>query len=326
MTTVTLATCLRNEGPYLLEWIAWHKLCGFQTIVLYDNGSDDGGRAILEPLAAAGEIVLRRQPDRPGKGPQFFAYADAARRCRSDWIVFLDLDEFLVIDDGRPVGDWLGGFPDTVSQVMANWKLFGSGGANGQEPGLVIERFRRAAGEGDLRNAPVKTATRSDLVRAVHPHAPIAWRGDAVHADGTPFAMSDHYGHAGAVRHAVARVHHYAVKSREEFERKIARGRGTRPRGPEKLRADREAYWLAHDIGTETDDTAFRRAEDVKAEMARLTASAAAAAAERSLLWRLRLWRARLDRPLPMRLKHPMLWPSDIHAAKAKAPPTGQGG
>jgi hypothetical protein len=33
----------KDEAPYLLEWIAFHKMIGVALFVLYDNGSTDGG-------------------------------------------------------------------------------------------------------------------------------------------------------------------------------------------------------------------------------------------------------------------------------------------
>ena len=50
----------RDEAPYLAEWIAFHRLVGVEHFFLYDNGSTDDPRAVLDPLIAerpAGEWV-----------------------------------------------------------------------------------------------------------------------------------------------------------------------------------------------------------------------------------------------------------------------------
>jgi Glycosyl transferase family 2 len=39
---VTACTIVRNELPYLIEWIEFHRLVGFHRLVVYDDNSTDG--------------------------------------------------------------------------------------------------------------------------------------------------------------------------------------------------------------------------------------------------------------------------------------------
>lgn len=57
-----IGAIFKNEYPYILEWIAWHKLCGFDKIIIADNDSDDGTRELLQALDDLGEINLIYQP------------------------------------------------------------------------------------------------------------------------------------------------------------------------------------------------------------------------------------------------------------------------
>lgn len=43
-----------NEGPYIKEWIEYHKLVGVERFYFYDNGSNDNTREILEPYIRGG--------------------------------------------------------------------------------------------------------------------------------------------------------------------------------------------------------------------------------------------------------------------------------
>ena len=36
-----LVTTVKDEGPHILEWVAWHRLCGFDRIMVFQNGSTD---------------------------------------------------------------------------------------------------------------------------------------------------------------------------------------------------------------------------------------------------------------------------------------------
>ena len=91
-----LAACAiyRNEGPYLREWVEFHRLVGVEKFFLYDNSSSDDHREQLAPYVADGCVEVRPWPDEPG---QITAYAHCleTRRDQARWIAFIDLDEFL---------------------------------------------------------------------------------------------------------------------------------------------------------------------------------------------------------------------------------------
>ena len=144
-TSVTLCGLVQDEGPYLLEWIAWYKLLGVDRIVIYDNGSQDATTEILTALHRAGEILLHPWPDQPGAQPQLPAYRDAVERCSTEWIAFLDVDEFLVLHGHPHLGDLLQFLPAECLAVAFNQRFFGSSGQRSQDDRLVIERFIRAA-------------------------------------------------------------------------------------------------------------------------------------------------------------------------------------
>ena len=91
-----IGAIFKNEGPYILEWVAYHRALGIDRFFVADNGSDDGSSEFLAALDRAG--VLDHIP--PGYARPAAA---AARLCRdlrrhgaqADWIAFIDADEFL---------------------------------------------------------------------------------------------------------------------------------------------------------------------------------------------------------------------------------------
>ena len=48
--TCAIVAPVRGEAPYLLEWIAYHRVRGVQRFILADNGGDDGTSELLERL------------------------------------------------------------------------------------------------------------------------------------------------------------------------------------------------------------------------------------------------------------------------------------
>lgn len=276
-----MAAIFRNEGPYILEWIAFHRALGIDRCLIADNASDDGSAALLAALDRAEVIDHIPWPGRPGQPPQLPAYGEILRRHgeETDWIAFIDADEFLLPAPGcelRALLAGLGRRPE-VGAVAVNWALYGSAGRAAPGEGLVTERFPARA----ARDAPVHRHVKTILRPAAFagfldtPHL-FRLRDGAgvVHADGTPFLPVA--GRAAGLSRAVVweplRLNHYAVKSAHEFfGRKRPRGRATRA----ELRPPR--FFAEHDRNETADPVpaallAAARAE-LRAIRARLRAT-----------------------------------------------------
>jgi len=193
-------------------------------------------------------------PPIPGS-PQFRAYVDATVKCATDWIMILDADEFLNIRARTPVNAFLSGFEPDVSCVAVNWRIFGSSGHRNYAPGLVLERFTRAASAQAAVNRHVKCLFRPRCVTAVHMHAPtLAW-GRAVLASGAPLTMATH-GLADELDWSAAQVNHYFDKSYEEYLWKRRRGLARVANDdPLKFAKYTDEMFRGHDLNDETDES-----------------------------------------------------------------------
>lgn len=137
---VSLCLIFFNEANYLKEWIEYHRIVGVDHFYLYDNLSTDNSMEILQPYIEEGVVEVIEWPDRPG---QMTAYIDCARRHKeeSDWIGFIDTDEFIVPVKNDNIKDFLAGFRDRGS-VLINWKYFGYDGHISRNiKNLVTEDF-----------------------------------------------------------------------------------------------------------------------------------------------------------------------------------------
>ena len=54
---ITAVTCVKNEGPFLLEWIAFNRLIGVTDFLFYSNDCTDGTAELLDALAARGMLI-----------------------------------------------------------------------------------------------------------------------------------------------------------------------------------------------------------------------------------------------------------------------------
>ena len=60
--TITTVTCVKNEGPFLLEWIAFHQCIGVTNFLFYSNDCDDGTDTLLDALAELGHVTHLLNP------------------------------------------------------------------------------------------------------------------------------------------------------------------------------------------------------------------------------------------------------------------------
>jgi glycosyltransferase involved in cell wall biosynthesis len=230
---LTVSTCVKNEAPYLLEWIAHYRLLGCEQIIISDNDSDDLTAERLAPLNDAGIITLRRQPDVPGQAPQRRAFEETIKLATAEWFTLLDADEFLLVDNPHGVASYLAGFAGDVAQIRINWRVFGSSGHQRRSPGIIAERFQLCARDDHWSGKFIKSISRKSLIRQWRLHSPVMVKGARhVRADGSTLdqdIVADKlrkHNKADTVVTKGARINHYMVKSVEEYSTKRSRGRG----------------------------------------------------------------------------------------------------
>ena len=240
-----LFSAQKNEGPFILEWVAYHKVIGFTDVVVVSNDCDDGSDALLDALAAAGEVTHLRQTVPQGRSPQLSAERVARAAgvfLDGDWVLWLDLDEYLLPTSPlRTVDDLIGAIGPAEALFVA-WRFFGDGG-NPVWPGRhVSEDFILAARRWRGRRAQGKTMFRyGPAVRRLWIHRPLLADGigraefPALTSAGgpIPYEFYDRRKKNPNIRmpderrpYRLAQVAHFSVRTRDMFRKKAQRGDG----------------------------------------------------------------------------------------------------
>ncbi len=224
---LAVVVIVKNEEPYIREWIEYHRLAGISHIYLYDNGSTDKTAEYVRPYADEGFVTMTYFP---GRGMQTAAYNDALKKYGKDcrYMAFIDADEFLFsVKPDRKL-------PEVVEEIMkenpkacglaVNWAMFGSAGFKERpKSGGVLSNYVYRAGPGERGTDCVKTIVRPETVyRYNHPHFPEYMLGGfSVDENGRRAEGSRNPG-PEPVR---IRVNHYFTKSEEEWteRRKIGK-------------------------------------------------------------------------------------------------------
>ncbi len=264
-----LVSTMKNEGPYLLEWLAYHKSIGITDFCIFSNDCTDGTNLILNRLDQMGVVKHFDNPLGPRMDPQRAAYSRANKTDwvkAADWVLIVDADEFLNIHVGDRSIDALidaCGNPDAIS---VNWRLMGSQGQSKMSDELVTERYTRGSSFEDPENGLVwgfKTLFRPALFGFFGVHRPkfqseteikpgmVKWTNAAGKPMGDKYLEKGWRGNSDNVTNEFAQVNHYAIKSREDFLLKRLRGTAN---SKNKDRIDME-YWDKYDINTCEDTT-----------------------------------------------------------------------
>lgn len=145
---ILAVTCMRNEGPYCLEWIAHHRAAGVTDFLIFTHDCDDGTDRILDLLPDVTHV-----PFDPieGKSVQWRAMQLADRHPRmqtADWVLFFDCDEFLCLQAPlATIPELIRAQPEGTDAIALPWRLFGSSHHRAWATGLTLERFDKAAPE-----------------------------------------------------------------------------------------------------------------------------------------------------------------------------------
>jgi len=219
---------MKDEGPYLKEWIEYHKLVGVEKFYLYDDGSTDSTDEVLAPYIASGEVVV--QPVY-GTMNQLPLYTEALYTCRnkSKWLAVIDVDEFIVPVAQETIPAVLSYlekevFHKDIAGLAVHWVQYGFGGQYAKPEGLVIENYTK----NDGMYATYKSIVNPRMaVSATSAHGfSYILNKHAVNEKGIPINKSgwcvDDVSKAGI---EAIRINHYYTKSYEEYIQKSKRNR-----------------------------------------------------------------------------------------------------
>lgn len=270
---VTAVSMMKDEGPYLLEWVAHHIAVGFTDLVVYTNDCTDGTDTMLIRLDELGLVHHRRNDIPKGLKPQPSAikYAqDEPVVMESDWVLVFDADEFLCIKHGDGSLD---GMIDGIKDAGANgmvitWRIFGSGGVQHWSRDFVTEQYLMAAPPMWNKGWGVKTLfqfepehwklgihrpkMKNKTLDTDYPHS-VKW------LNGSGREMEEYFKFRGwrsivrTIGYDWAQMNHYAVKSIDSYAIRKFRGNVNN-----KANKYNHEYWALQDRNEVRDDAMLR--------------------------------------------------------------------
>ena len=237
---VSLCLAIKDQPGDLDEFLThYYYHHGIRRFYVMDDGSDPplsytpnfGKPPFAVPRSAVTFRYIPRVPDRP----QPFQHTIYADYCINDfgerhtWMGFFDSDEFLEMRRGNTLIDWLHQWEmnDTVGALSVNWIVHNSGGHQERPESDIRKGFGRCIVDfpddrnAEAENSHVKTFAKTALfdgVNSVH-NMRTADGSVSVGEDGDECDIK-----RVPITHDIWALHHYSVKSREQFLEKQLRG------------------------------------------------------------------------------------------------------
>lgn len=233
---LSVLAIVKDEGPYLREWIEYHRIVGVDKFYIYDNESSDNTAKILAPYIKEGIVDYTYWP---GQAQQLPAYADWLVKHKMDtkWVAIIDLDEFILPISEKSIVDYLDGLALSTSALVVHWFMFGSNGHDKKPDGLVVESYTKRAKK---KHYHYKSIVNPRLCHSLHVH------------------KHDNVGRTIYIPEDKMRINHYHCKSWQEYQFRKTRGCAFRGKEAAQARYTRE-FFDARDTNDVSDTLILER-------------------------------------------------------------------
>jgi hypothetical protein len=218
---LSVTAVLKDEAPYLREWIEFHLMLGVQRFYLYDNASSDHPERVLKPYIDQGLVRLFTTNM---QACQLACYYNACRVFgnRTLWMAFIDIDEFLFPVQGNDLKILLKDY-ESQRGLVVGWVLYGTSYLKERPWGLQIENFYQCAEAANPDSRCFKSIVKpQEVLVPGTPHNFLFLEGFNV--DENFQKVTELFGERTFNR---IRINHYVTRSRREWEDKVARGNAT---------------------------------------------------------------------------------------------------
>lgn len=232
---------MKNEGPFILEWVAHNRAIGADDIVVFSNDCTDGSDALLNRLHEMEVVQHFDNTSSTNAAPQRRAYRRFMKMQiagEGDWIIPIDADEFINVRTGNHTLRALTEALPEARTLSMTWRLFGNAGVVSYSEGFLTDQFVRAAADNTRRPSQawgIKTMFQGGVWEHIGVHRPkrpaVSEFSETYWYNGSGKPMPERYWEGGwrsgydSVGYDLVQLNHYALKSCESYLVKKARGR-----------------------------------------------------------------------------------------------------
>ncbi len=207
-----LFTNARDEEN-ILEWYAHHINLGFTHIYIFDHQSIKPISTIINDK----NVTVKQITGNSIKIPLMNIAKNIAIEGNYDWMLYLDADEFLILNFHENVNDFIKNY-ELYDQIGINWLLFGSNYHDKTPSGTMLEKYTRSC---DKLNKHIKSFIRpTKIIYIDNPHFYfIQNMNNAISTNFNKYDIAHPYWLSNNEKYTevVAYIAHYYVQSYETY-------------------------------------------------------------------------------------------------------------
>ncbi len=283
-----IVTTMKNEGPFILEWLAYHRAIGVEDVLVYTNDCTDGTDTLLSMLQDKGLLQHRANPWKPDgtTKPQHAALQAAEAEAivqNAGWVICMDVDEFINVKLGDGKLATLFAAMEAAlpgaNMISMTWRLFGNSDVHHYTDTFLTQQFALCAQEVVRKPHQAwgfKTLFRNlDIYKKIGVHRPkglapslhdkVKWLNGSGRAMPDKMLRNGWRSSLDTYGYDWVQLNHYAVRSVESFLVKRDRGRVNHTERDQGL-----AYWFRMNHNAVEDRSIQARHALLQAEWDRL--------------------------------------------------------
>lgn len=185
---LSICSIFRDEEPFLLEWIDYHRAMGCERFYLFNDSASPATRSktaaiLLEDYIRDGIVELQYRDECYGYnsenrflhgkqnhiGFQLRSYGDTCRRLvgQSEWVALLDLDEYVKPMNHPVFTTVLDETPKDCGALFINWVCFGTAGKSIEKGSSILTQLNRRSEDNDPENKQGKCIVRPEAFNCI---------------------------------------------------------------------------------------------------------------------------------------------------------------
>ncbi|MGO4910631.1 glycosyltransferase family 92 protein [Pseudorhodobacter sp. W20_MBD10_FR17] len=229
-TGLALVTIVRDEAPYIGDWLRFHALAGVTDFFIYDNQSSDQTIEIAKSFASLNITIIPWALDTSSHKPkmvlprQILAYCHAISNFGGAfrWMGFIDIDEYLVPKNDNTILESLTKL-EHFTNISLPWVMFGHGGHDTMPTSPVPFCYTERASHqtGKLLNFKCIVDPCDVTQVSTHKFETKTMGAKTANMNGA-VAWNKTRGTAGFTTTDGLQLNHYYLRSRAEMEQKIS--------------------------------------------------------------------------------------------------------
>jgi len=262
--TCCVVGILKNEEEFVEEWVAYHRLLGFDHFFLYDNDPDLPLKNIFSSWGFVTVVPWPKTNEECEGSMQKVAYKHTLKNFLQEyrWATFIDGDEFIVLRRHDSIKAFLNDF-ESYCAVTLNHYIFGHNGFYNNPDGLVIESLNTR--EKTITDI-VKTIFKTSCVKSPDIHRQKLSK-ECVEVNVEKNTISSESNLQDKNKHPSAYINHYRYRSFKDYISKVDRGETVADMPEFKTtRKGRLKYFVEkiHELNQVRDDYMQGYVDDVK--------------------------------------------------------------